>query len=173
MRAQTFRGTSVEGTAMQSFLMLARQAEGCAKTWLGWKRKPTTPVAWWAPKTGVTFVTWREALRRAPELEQAVCDQQKARVPVVVDKIEYESRMADNRPLFDGEWIQGAQKSWRSESMGLGGRKQVGGCSVKVVVVVQVGRGLADINFVVFGDGGSLERDVAAVKRWARAQDQD
>jgi len=119
-------------------------------------------------------VTWREALRQTPELEQAVCDQQKVRAPVVVDKIEYVSRMADKRPLFDGEWIQGAQKSWRSESMGLGGRKQAGGCSVKVVVAVQVGRDLVYINFVVvFGDGGSLERDVAAVKRWARAQDQD
>ena len=82
--------------------------------------------------------------------------------------------MADKRPLFDGEWIQGAQKWWRSESMELGGRKLVGGCSVKVVVVVQVGRDLVETNFVVVvGDGGSLERDVAAVKRWARAQDQD
>lgn len=82
--------------------------------------------------------------------------------------------MAGKQPLFDGEWMQGAQKSGRSESMGLGGRKLVGGCSVKVVVVVQVGRGLVGTNFVVvFGDKGSLERDVAAVNKWARAQDQD
>ena len=82
--------------------------------------------------------------------------------------------MAGKRPLFDGEWIQRAQKLGRNESMGLGRRKLVGGCSVKVVVVVQVGQGLASTNFVVvFGDKGSLERDVAAVNRWARGQDQD
>ena len=175
MWGQTFRGAFVEGPAMQSFLMLAQQVEGCTKMWLGWKRNLTTPVAWWAPKTRVTSVTWREALRRAPELEQAVCDQHKVRVPVVVDKIEEGRTTADKRPLFvDGEWIQGALKSQRSESMGLGGRKQVGGCSEKVVVVVQDGRDLVDTNFVVvFGDEGSLERDVAEVNRRARGQDQD
>ena len=87
MRGLTFRGASVEGAAMQSFLILGRQVEGCTKTWLGWKRKSTTPVAWWAPKTRVTFVTWREALRRDPELEQAVCEQHKVKVLVVVGKI--------------------------------------------------------------------------------------
>jgi hypothetical protein len=63
--------------------------------------------------------------------------------------------------------------------MELGERKYVGGCSGKVVVVVQVGWVVVGSNFflvllvLVSGDEGSLERDVAAVNKWARAQDRD
>jgi hypothetical protein len=55
----------------------------------------------------------------------------------------------------------------------------VDGCSVKVVVVgVQVGREQMGKNFVVvidvvFGDEGSLERDVSAANRRARVEDRD
>jgi hypothetical protein len=74
--------------------------------------------------------------------------------------------------------MQVALESWGSDSMEFGRRKYVGGCSGKVVVVVQVGWDVVGSNFVlvlvlVFGDEGSLERDVAAVNRWARAQDRD
>jgi hypothetical protein len=60
--------------------------------------------------------------------------------------------------------------------MGFGGQKQVGGCSVKVVVVVQeiwdeVGTDPLVVLVVVEGEA-SLERDVAANRR-ARAQDRD
>jgi len=55
----------------------------------------------------------------------------------------------------------------------------VNGCSVKVVVVgVQVGWKQTGKNFVVvigvvFGDEGSLERDVSAANRRARVGDRD
>jgi hypothetical protein len=54
--------------------------------------------------------------------------------------------------------------------------KEVGGCSVKKVVVVQVEREVMGTNPVlvlVVGDEGSLERDVAAENEWARAHDRD
>jgi len=62
--------------------------------------------------------------------------------------------------------------------MEIEGWKEVGGCSVKKVVVVQVGWEVVGTNPVlvlvlVVGDEGSLERDVAAANEWARAHDRD
>ena len=121
-------------------------------------------------------MTWREGLRRARELGQAVWDQQKVKVPEVAGK--NERTAAERWPWFDGERVQGALESRGSDSLELGRRKYVGGCSGKVVVVMQVGWDVVGSKFVlvlvlVFGDGGSLERDVAAVNKWARAQDRD
>ena len=68
----------------------------------------------------------------------------------------------------------------QGESLKLRGQKQVGGCSVKVVVVVVVQGGWRQVctNFlvvkvVVVGDGVSLERDVSAANRRARVEDRD
>jgi hypothetical protein len=102
--------------------------------------------------------------------------QQKAKVPEVADK--NERAVAERWPLFDGERMEVALESWRSDSMEVVRRKYVGGWSGKVVVVDQVGWEVMGSNFVlvlvlVFGDEGSLERDVAAVNKWAHGQDRD
>jgi hypothetical protein len=69
----------------------------------------------------------------------------------------------------------------RGESLRYWGQKRVAdGCSVKMVVGVQVqvgweqtGRNFVVVIDVVFGDEGSLERDVSAANRRARVEDRD
>jgi hypothetical protein len=109
-------------------------------------------------------VTWRGGLRRARALEQAGWGQQKAKDPEVADKNERGG--AERWPLFD----EGTLESWRSDSMELGRRKYVGGWSGKVDVVDQDSK---VVLVLVFGDGESLERDVAAANKWARGRDRD
>jgi hypothetical protein len=95
------------------------------------------------------------------------------------DKIDQNWRTPSGRgPPHSGEenlqWAVGQLQ--RAETLEFGGQKLVGGCSVKVVVAVQVG--WVGANFVlvlvvVVGDMGSLERDVSAANKRARVEDRD
>jgi hypothetical protein len=95
------------------------------------------------------------------------------------DKIDQKGRMSSGRgPSHDGGknllWAVGQLQ--RGETLEFGGQKLVGGCSVKVVVAVQVecvGANFALVLIVVVGDMGSLERDVSAANRRARVEDRD
>ena len=76
-----------------------------------------------------------------------------------------------------------AEQLQRGESLRNRGQKRVvDGCSVKMVVEVEVevevgreqlGRNFVVVIGVVFGDEGSLERDVSAANRRARVEDRD
>ena len=104
----------------------------------------------------------------------------RAREPFV-DKIDQDLRTSSGREtLFDGgknlQWA--AEHLQRGKSLKFLGQKQDGGCSVKVVVEVQVGWEQVGANFalvlvVVVGDMGSLERDVSAANGRARVEDRD
>lgn len=95
------------------------------------------------------------------------------------DKIDQKRRKPSGRgPSHDGgkNLLWAAGQLQRGETLEFGGQKLVGGCSVKVVVVVQVGWVGAKfvlVLIVVVGDMGSLERDVSAANRRARVEDRD
>ena len=163
-----------------------RQTEGCTQMWPEWKRKQMPLVGWWAPKKGVTSVTWRWALRLDPALASVVWEQQKAKAHAVsAEKIGQQRTPPWGKMSYDTEenLQRAAGQLQRGESLRYRGQKRVvDGCSavngVVVGVQVEVGWERTERNFVVvigvvFGDGGSLERDVSAANRRARVEDRD
>ena len=123
-------------------------------------------------------MTWRGELRKRPGLASVVWEQQKA----MAHAASAEKIGQQEAPSYDREEnIQRtAEQMQRGESLKDRGQKRVvNGCSVKVVVVgVQVGWKRMGKNFVlvigvVYGDEGSLERDVSAANRRARVEDRD
>ena len=129
-------------------------------------------------------MTWRGALRRGPELASVVWEQKKAKDHAVsVEKIDQQGAPASERTTwYDREenLQRGVVQRQRGES--LKNRKVVDGCSGEMVVEVEdqderwweeTGNDFVVVIVVVFGDEGSLERDVSAANRRARVEDRD
>jgi hypothetical protein len=143
-------------------------------------------MGWWAPRKGATSVTWQGGLQQDPGLASVVWEQQKARDHAAsAEKIVQQQTPPLGRMTYDMEenFRRAAGHLQRGESLRNRGQKRVvSGCSVKVVVVVagdQVGRWedmskkFVVVIAVVFGDEGSLERDVSAANKRARVEDRD
>lgn len=79
------------------------------------------------------------------------------------------------RTCFDTGSIQVAGVWSQEERMGVEGQKRIESCLVVlVVVVVQLGWNCVGTGTSAVGEGGSLERDVAAAaKEWAQSQNRD
>lgn len=131
-------------------------------------------------------MTWRGALRQDPGLASVVWEQEKAKAHAASGEKNDQHRTRPwGRMTYDMEenLQRAAGRLRRGESLRYRGQKRVAaGCSVKVVVVVgvqdqvgweQTGKNFLVVTDVVFGDGGSLERDVSAANRRARVEDRD
>jgi hypothetical protein len=131
-------------------------------------------------------VTWRGASQPDPGMASAVWEQQRAKAHAAsAEKIGQQRTPPSGRMTYGMEenLQRAAGQLRRGESLGYRGqRRVVSGCSVKVVVVgvqAQVGWEETGKEYflvvidVVFGDGGSLERDVSAANRRARVEDRD
>jgi hypothetical protein len=112
-----------------------------------------------------------------------VWEQQKAKAHAASgEKIGQQRTPPSGRMAYDREenLQRAAGQLQRGESLRYRGQKRVvSGCSVKVVVGVQevgweqTGKNFLVVIGVVFGDEGSLERDVSAANRRARVEDRD
>lgn len=130
-------------------------------------------------------MTWRGVLRQGPALASVVWEQQTAKAHAVsAEKIGQQRTPPSGRTTWydtGDNLLRAAGHLQRGES--LINRRQVrvvNGWSAKVVVGVQdqvgwkqMGENFVVVIGVVFGDGGSLERDVSAANRRARVEDRD